>query len=914
MNSITSNRTTTDLSRRRFLKTTAGITLASFAAGHGLAAVLEAKGDIALVVASDDAVASAVPPTWALGELKAALTAQGASVRMLTSLADARPEELCVVVGGMTSSLAREILAGRKIAAPTEAESLCLVQGEVERRAVLLAAGTDVTGLVYALTELADRVACLANGRAALEFSEPVIERPASRIRSVMRGFNSEVEDKVWFYDHDFWRSYLTMLVSCRLNRLSFTTGMGYNSANNISDGYLLFPYPFFVVVPGYDVRAKGLSDEERTRNLAMLKFIGEECARRGLRFQLGIWTLAHQWNRSPNATYQIEGLTDATHAAYCRDALAALLREVPTITGVTFRVHEESGIPRGQENFWKTQFSAIARCGRRVEIDMHAKNMTPQTLELALATGQPTVVSPKYCGEHLSLPYHQSSIRDKEMVPADKLTDTGVGVLIGNRGFTRYGYADMLAENRTWDVVFRIWPGTQRFLLSGDPATFAAYGRNASFCGAAGIELSEPLHFKGRQGSGIAGGRCAYADASLTPRYEFEKYLYTYRLWGRLGYNPDANPEVWRRALRREFGPAALAVESALAPVSRVLPLFTLAHGASADCTRYWPEIYGNMMMADEERNKSHGDTRAPKLFGNVSPFDPQLFQSPDECGDALVAGRATGKHSPLEVAQWMEDIATAAATQLAAARAQLGAIASAPAFRRIEEDVLIQRGLALFFAGKLRSAVLWRIHMLTGDRAAGDAAIARYVDGRNAWAAMAERAKDVYCSDITYGRGPRGHWLDRIPSFDEDIADLRKRLDKPAAPASKVDPAAATRAVATATARPVRPHVAAQHAPPERFRSGQPLALALNCGATNPRRVVLHYRHVNQAERWQSDELTRNGNVFQGEIPAAYTARRYALQYYFEIETGPTQATLLPLLAADLANVPYYVVRRTA
>ena len=57
-------------------------------------------------------------------------------------------------------------------------------------------------------------------------------------------------------------------------------------------------------------------------------------------------------------------------------------------------------------------------------------------------------------------------------------------------------------------------------------------------------------------------------------------------------------------------------------------------------------------------------------------------------------------------------------------------------PAFRRVEEDVLIQRGLALFFAGKLRSAVLWRIYVITGNRIAGDAAIVRYTEGRTAWA----------------------------------------------------------------------------------------------------------------------------------------------------------------------------------
>lgn len=911
---MTSNRDSHEFSRRSFLKTTGCLTLGSLASGHSLAAALIEKGGVALVVSPDDVLATAVPSRWAMGELKTALEGQGATVRIIRKVSEATAKEFCVVVAGINSLPAQTIFRRQNISPPTEAESLCLTQSEAEGRTVLLAAGSDTLGLVYALTELADRVSCLATGRTALEFAEPVLERPASRTRSMMRGFCSEVEDKVWFYDRDFWRSYLTMLVTSRLNRFSLPMGMGYNSAHGVTDGYLVFLYPFFVSVPGFDVRANNLSDEERTRNLATLKFIGEECARRGLRFQLGIWTLAYQWPDSPQATYTIEGLTDVTHAAYCREALALLLKEVPTITGITFRVHEESGIPRGHENFWQTQFSAIAQCGRRVEIDMHAKNMTPETLQIALATGQPVVISPKYCGEHLGLPYHQSAIRELEMSPENSLTDSGIGVLVGDRKFTRYGYADTLAENRTWDVVFRIWPGTQRFLLSADPALFAGYGRNASFCGAAGIELSEPLHFKGRQGSGQAGGRCVYADASLTPQYDFQKYLYTYRLWGKLGYNSDASPEIWRRALRRDFGSAAVSVEDALAPASRVLPLFTLAHGPSADCASYLPEMYLNMPLASTKLPQPYQDTASPKLFGNVSPFDPQLFQSPDECANALVTGTMNGKYSPLEVAQWLTDIAAAAATNLAAAREQLGASASAPTFRRVEEDVLIQRGLALFFAGKLRSAVLWRLFTLTGNQAAGEAAIASYSEGRDAWATMAERAKDVYRPNITYGTGRslHGHWLDRIPAFDADIADLRERLAAPVVPANKIDSAAGERALKVATAEPARPVLALQHTPKDRFHPGQPLVVTLDCGAAALHGVRLHYRHVNQAEGWQSVELVRTGTSFQGEIPATYTARRYALQYYFEIAAGPAEATLFPTLAADLANVPYYVLRR--
>src|SRR5205814_1081018 len=134
------------------------------------------------------------------------------------------------------------------------------------------------------------------------------------------------------------------------------------------------------------------------------------------------------------------------------------------------------------------------------------------------------------------------------------------------------------------YGVLHRMWPGTQRLLLWGDPQTAAAYGRASSFCGSVGIELFEPLSFKGRKGSGLPGGRNAYTDETLKPKGgDWQKYAYTYRLWGRLLYNPDANPQVWQRSLRTEFGAAAAPVESALAQASRILPLVTTAHCPSA-------------------------------------------------------------------------------------------------------------------------------------------------------------------------------------------------------------------------------------------------------------------------------------------------------------------------------------------
>src|SRR5262249_32362429 len=238
-------------------------------------------------------------------------------------------------------------------------------------------------------------------------------------------------------------------------------------------------------------------------------------------------------------ANYTIEGLTAENHALYCRDALTALLRACPAIAGVTFRIHGESGVTEGSYDFWKTVFDGAVRCGRKVDIDMHAKGIDQRMIDVALATGLPVSVSPKFVAEHMGMPYHQAAIREQEMPKGER---TGLMALsTGTRSFTRYSFADLLREDRRYSVLHRVWPGTQRLLVWGDPVFASAYARAFSIGGASGVEVMEPLSFKGRRGSGEPKGdqanpgrRCAYADFSLAPRWDWQKYARTYQVWGR--------------------------------------------------------------------------------------------------------------------------------------------------------------------------------------------------------------------------------------------------------------------------------------------------------------------------------------------------------------------------------------------
>jgi hypothetical protein len=899
------------LSRRDFLQLSA-LSVGGLSLGGSSSVQPAGGGHVALVVFPEDRTASAPPVQWAIGELRQTLTGRGVVVRQVESVEEAPAADLRIIVAGHEASTATVILRTSCVSVPDGPESLALVPFTQDGKRVLLACGHDPRGLMYAVLELADRVRHADNPLPALDQPKPTTERPFNAVRAIGRPFVSDVEDKPWFNDRGFWPTYFGMLARQRFNRFHLALGFGYDSLRTVVDAYLLFPYPFLLAVPGYKARAVNLPDEERDHNLEMLRFISGEAAAHGLDFQLGIWTHGYTWDESPNANYTIDGLTPGNQAAYCRDALAALLQECPDITGVTLRTHYESGVHEGSYAFWKTIFEGVPRSGRKLEIELHTKGLDLRMIDAALSTGMRVRLSAKYWAEHLGLPYHQAAIRELELPHTDVSPDSFAALSMGSRNHTRYGYADFLQEGRPYGVMYRVFPGTHKFLLWGDPVTAAAHARAFQFCGSDGAELLEPLSFKGRRGSGLAGGRTAYADPSLSPRRDWEKYLYTYVVWGRLLYNPQGHPDTWRRLLRTEYGPDAPAVEGALGSATRILPIITAAHLPSAAQDTYSPEFYTNQSIPDARARSPYGDTPVPRVFGNVSPLDPQLFSTIEEYVGQLLAGERGGKYSPIEVAQWIEDLADSAAAKLAEAGRGAAGRRSLE-FRRAAIDIRMQVGIGRFFAAKLRSGALYAVHEKSGDRGALQEALRFYRRAREFWSGFAEEARAVYVADITFGPLPhqRGHWLDRLSAMDADIAALEKQLRGVEPGAAQTEDVRA--AIAQVLGRPQRLALVCRHTPPAGFVPGEPLEVALAVQQpASPSSIRLHYRHVNQAERYQMAEMRAEDQTWRATLPASYTGSSFPLQYYFELRQGPDKGWLYPGFTPDLTNEPYFVVRQ--
>ena len=102
-------------------------------------------------------------------------------------------------------------------------------------------------------------------------------------------------------------------------------------------------------------------------------------------------------------------------------------------------------------------------------------------------------------------------------------------------------------------------------------------------------------------------------------------------------------------------------------------------------------------------------------------------------------------------------------------------------------------------------------------------------------------------------------------------------------------------------------------EHLPRASFQRGNSLAIemALESGY-KVSRVRLHYRHANQAEAYQVEEMPVKDGRYQKKIPGAYTDSQYPLLYFFELYDQQGQAWMHPGFGTDLMSQPYFVVRR--
>ena len=776
----------------------------------------------------------------------------------------------------------------------------------------ILIYANDSRGFIYSITELADIIIYSKNNKLILE--NEIVESPKTKIRSISKCFESIDEDKEWFYDKKSWDDYLTLLISERFNRFTLTLGMQYNYPYGnefIKDVYLYLPYPFIVQPKGYKIKLTKFSKKERDKNLKIIQYISKEAQKRCLEFQLAIWTQKYDFDEVPNANFQIlnypKGLN---YAKYCRDSLSLILKKCPNITGITLRVHVECGIPEKDYNFWKIYFQAIKKCGRKLNLDLHAKGIDDKLINIALKNTNSLSISPKYISEHMGLPYHQASIRKQEFPPR-KTVNKKWSFSEGSRKFLRYSYGDLLKENRKYNILFRIWPGTQRVLLWADHELAAGYGKLSTFCDSLGTELCEPLSFKGRMGTGIKGGRFNYKVSKLRTKYDWEKYIYNYKIWGRLNYNPNTDQETYLRYLKYYFSKDYKNISLGLANASRVLPFVTLVHGVSASNNSYWPEIYQNMSIVKKDPWLPYSyDLHQYSRFGMATSCDPQLIMSPKNVANYLYKKKSINRYSPLSMIVWLYKFSKDAKKNILKVKSK-NYKKNKSIFLRIYIDTIIQSAIGKFFTYKFKSSILWEYYLLTKCKKVGTKAISNYVKAKNSWEEAAIISKKYYLPDLSYGPQSwlRGRWDDRLPAIVEDINYMKKSLlqnTKIAKPLQKN-----IKMISLIENWNVDQNILISHIPPKYFKRGEYIYLSCKLNKKNHLPAYLHYREVNQSKKWSKKKLIKVNEDYKSVISKTFTQTNYPIQYYFEF-TGMVYSSFSPGFNSYLSNQPYHLIRQ--
>lgn len=827
------------------------------------------------------------PVQHGLAKLREALRAKGAAIEEAASLQGMTGAQ--VLVAGLPSlpGPAAELLADLRLPPPTGADGLLIRRCSRDGNSILLVAGADPRGLMYALLDVADRVAWASSPEQPFSEVRDVEETPYAPERALSLYTFNRAYWESRFYDEAYWTRYLDLLAQNRFS--SLVVIFGYENG-----GFLAPCYPYFFDVPEFpEVRMVGITVEQQQRNLAALNRLIQMTHDRGLRFTVGIWDHiyrggvqgggipgADEATRRPTPGL-VWGVTAENLVPYTKAALASFVRQVPALDGIQFRMHDESGLKVGeQEAFWRDVFQLMKQAAPNLRLDLRAKGLPDAVIQSALDIGVPFRITTKYWMEQMGLPFHPTHINTQ------------------NQFDRRHSYADLLSYPQRYRLHWRLWNGgTARVLLWGDPDYARRFVESTRLYDGAGFEVNEPLCTKME-----AQPHDAQPFDLLTPGhryydYEFERYWHFFQVFGRLGYNPDTTPEVWEREFQARFGSAAAPfVEKALHAASRVLPRIV------ASCYPYgaFPMTRG---WAEKQRL---GDLPA---YARAEGSDIQQFANFDEEAQLLLEGSETAKLRSRENSRWFAGTAAEINVSVTQAEAHIGAQRNRE-FDSTITDLKMLANLALFHSRRIPAAVNYSLFERTKDPGALAQAITDERQAIEAWRQLVAAAGDFYTEDLMMGvRGANlcGHWKDELTALERGLASLEnRRRSLNTDPSTRPTP----RFVPTSVVGDgVAPEVT--HEPGLTALAGRPITIT--AWARDPAGVKwlrLRYRGVNQHQDYRTLPMVRTGETdpYRAVIPAEDVSPTWDLMYFIEAMDQDGNGCIYPDLNSQ---TPYLIIK---
>jgi hypothetical protein len=683
-----------------------------------------------------------------------------------------------VIVAGSASGTGPAVSLARalQIALPSGREALLIRHANWKGKKLLLVAGADDRGLMYALYDVADRIGWAPGASDPLSEVRDTQEKPAVPERALSMYTMNQAYFESRFYDEAFWARYLDTLARNRFN--TFALLFAYESS-----GYFAPPYPYFFEVEGFpEVRAIGVTREQQQRNLAALNRLIRMTHERGLDFTLGIWDHIYRgghytpavWDhlfkiendpvqrpmqglteqnlpQNKPGQWPVQGLTEQNLLAYSQAAIAKLLRLVPNIQAIQFRMHGESGLGKGERRaFWSAIYRVMKEVGAGIRFDARAKDLPDDIIDLALEMGVPIRICTKYWAEQMGLPFHPTHIQRK------------------NQFDRRHGYADMLRYPQRYKMHWRLWTGgTSRILLWGDPDYVRRFAESTHLYDGDGFEVNEPLATK------MASHPHNMPPFELLrPQYryydwEFERYWHFFQVFGRLGYNPETPAEVWDREFERRFGKdSGPYVERALHQASRILPRI-VAYSMPPPffpTTRGWPE-------------KQRWENLP--AYAAAEPSDTEQFVSIQEEARNRLLGKDSAKTKPEATSQWFASLAKEVKEQVQQAEKRVGGRRNKE-FDSTVVDLKILASLAEYHARRIPAGISYALFQQSQDLNALEDAIAGEGRAIKAWEEVVQAAGDVYNDNLAFGRkhvDHAGHWRNELEALRNGLSELERQ-----------------------------------------------------------------------------------------------------------------------------------------
>lgn len=792
-----------------------------------------------------------------------------------------------IIIAGLSSGTGEtaQLLKAANRSLPAVSEALTIWKTNLQKKPVWVISGFDDRGLMYALLDVADRVSWSTDTGGPMSEVQEITEKPDARERAISIYTMNRAYWESRFYDQAYWSRYLDILAKNRFNSLVLI--FGYENG-----GFLAPCYPYFFDVKGYPgVRMVGLSASEQQRNLKAINRLIEMCHERGIRFTVGIWDHIYRGGvqgggipgTKDSPDKPVPGLVWGVNAdnliSYNKTALAKFVKMVPNLDAIQFRMHNESGLKEDeQESFWADVFKMLKTTVPNLHLDLRAKELPESVIQSALDIGVPFRITTKYWMEQMGLPFHPTTINPEKSA-------------------RRHSYSDMLRYPQQYKMLWRLWNGgTSRILLWGDPEYARRFTESTHLYDGDGFEVNEPLATKMEAQPHDAKPFDLLKPPFRYYAYEFERYWHFFQTFGRIGYNPQTSPLVWKKEFEKRFGKqAAPFVETALHKASWVLPrIISSSYPYSLfPTTRGWAE------------KQRLGDLPS---FAKARLTDLQQFLNFDEEAKLLLEGGETAKVRPSTNSLWFQKTAADINHLIDEAERAIGNNRNKE-FNSTIVDLKILSNLALYHSRRIPAAVSYNLFEQTNNISALNDAIAYEKNAIDAWRQIVAAGGDVYADNLMMGvcvADLCGSWKDELVSLEKGLESLEQKR-KSFKPTGTVKQAPHYTVVPDMN---YDKQFSIIHQPVTSARVGEPVTIKVKVSATaGVKWVRLRYRNVNQEEDYQTLPLLATGekDTYQAVVPASQINPRWDFMYYLQVMDNKSNGRIYPDLNKE---TPYIIV----